>query len=75
MKLVPRRPSVPGAALPNTAALRHTTITFGPFAGRPVCQLDDAYLYQLVNRRLWPVLRDAVEAELEFRAALRRRAG
>lgn len=47
---------------------------FGPFAGRPVEELPDYYLYQLIERRLWPDLAAAVEAELERRGKLRRAA-
>lgn len=47
---------------------------FGPFSGRPVRELPDAYLYQLVERRLWPDLAAAVDAELERRAVERRAA-
>lgn len=45
---------------------------FGPFAGRPVEELPDYYIYALIERRLWPDLAAAVDAELERRAILRR---
>jgi hypothetical protein len=48
------------------------SMPFGPFAGRPVSELPDWYLYQLVSRRLWPDLSAAVDAELEIRAWQRR---
>ena len=45
---------------------------FGPHRDELVADLTDAYLYQLIERRLWPDLAAAVEAELERRAMLRR---
>ena len=71
MKLVPRPAA--RAATPDVS-LRSTPMPWGPFHGRPVCELEDWYLYQLVERRLWPNIAEAVAAELEFRARERRRA-
>jgi hypothetical protein len=67
-------PGRAGTSGPDTTALRHTIITFGPFNGRPVCELEDWYLFSLAGRRLWPRLARAVEAELGVRSAARRRA-
>lgn len=75
MKLVPRNTGR-GVARAATldVSLRSTVMPWGPFHGRPVCEVPDSYLYQLVERRLWPNIAEAVEAELEFRARERRRA-
>jgi hypothetical protein len=52
-----------------------TTMPFGPFFGRPVAELPDCYLYQLVERRLWVDLAaaDIDPALLDQRSAKNRR--
>jgi len=47
-------------------------ITFGPYNGRPISELPDEYLYQLIHRRLWPETSAAVDAELERRGEAKR---
>lgn len=68
MKLV-SRPSPPPTPDPG---IRATPMPFGPFNGRPVCELPCYYLYSLLNKRLWAGLQAAVDAELEYRAGVRR---
>lgn len=45
---------------------------FGPHRDELVADLSDTYLYQLIERRLWPDLAAAVDQELERRSKLRR---
>jgi uncharacterized protein (DUF3820 family) len=45
---------------------------WGRFAGSPISELPDDYLYTLCERRLWPNLAAAIDAELTRRTKERR---